>query len=71
MPATPDRTTIKAAIEASGVVFDPNLHEAILQQPSDEHPAGVVIMVTQPGYQLHDRVVRASQVIVSTGPADE
>ncbi len=58
-------------IEAAGQPFDPNLHEAILQQPSDEHPAGVVIMVTQPGYQLHDRVVRASQVIVSTGPADE
>ena len=58
-------------IEALGQPFDPNLHEAILQQPSDEHLAGVVIMVTQPGYQLHDRVVRASQVIISTGPADK
>ncbi len=41
------------------------LHEAICQQPSDEHPDGTVLMVTQTGYQLHDRVVRPSQVIVS------
>jgi molecular chaperone GrpE len=52
-------------IEALGLPFDPHLHHAILQQPSDEHPANTVIMVTQDGYQLHDRVVRPSQVIVS------
>ena len=46
--------------------FDPHLHEAILQQPSEEHPAGTVVQETQSGYQLHDRVVRPSQVIVST-----
>ncbi len=55
-------------IEAIGQPFDPNHHEAILQQPSAEHPAQTVTLVTQPGYRLHDRVVRASQVIVSTGP---
>ena len=55
-------------IEAVGEPFDPNHHEAILQQPSGEHPPQTVTMVTQPGYRLHDRVVRASQVIVSTGP---
>jgi molecular chaperone GrpE len=53
-------------IEALGAPFDPHLHHAILQQPSDEHPANTVITVTQDGYQLHDRVVRPSQVIVST-----
>ena len=37
-----------------------------MQQPSEEHPAGTVLMVAQNGYQLHDRVVRPSQVIVST-----
>jgi len=52
-------------IEALGAPFDPHLHHAILQQPSDEYPANTVIMVTQEGYQLHDRVVRPSQVIVS------
>ena len=45
--------------------FDPNLHHAILQQPSDEFAAGTVVMVTQPGFQLHDLVVRPSQVIVA------
>ena len=57
-------------IEALGQPFDPNLHEAISQQPSDEHPAGTVILVTQTGYQLHDRVVRPSQVIISTEPSE-
>lgn len=56
-------------IAAQGEVFDPDRHQAILQQPSAEVPAGEVMMVTQPGYQLHDRVVRAAQVIVSAGPA--
>jgi molecular chaperone GrpE len=58
-------------IEALGAPFDPHLHHAILQQPSPEHPANTVIMVTQDGYQLNDRVVRPSQVIVSTNAADE
>lgn len=57
-------------IAAEGEAFNPDLHQAILQQPSDEVPAGQVMMVTQAGYQLHDRVVRAAQVIVSSGPAD-
>jgi molecular chaperone GrpE len=54
-------------INAEGEQFDPNLHEAILQQPSAK-PSGTVVMVTQQGYRLHDRVVRPSQVIVSAGP---
>ena len=53
-------------IEALNAPFDPNVHHAVMQQPSDEHPANTVLMVTQSGYQLHDRVVRPSQVIVST-----
>lgn len=52
-------------IEALDAPFDPNLHHAVMQQPSEDHPANTVIMVTQDGYQLHDRVVRPSQVIVS------
>jgi molecular chaperone GrpE len=56
-------------IDALNQQFDPNLHQAILQQPSADHPAGTVTMVTQQGYKLHDRVVRPSQVIVSSGPS--
>jgi len=55
-------------IAAEGEPFDPNRHEAILQQPSDQ-PKGTVVLVTQGGYQLHGRVVRPSQVIVSAGEA--
>lgn len=56
-------------IQAVGQQFNPDRHSAILQQPSDEHPAGVVILDAQAGYVLADRVVRPSQVIVSSGPA--
>lgn len=55
-------------IEADGVPFDPNLHEALAQQPSTEHAAGHVMAVALQGYVLYDRVVRPSQVIVSGGP---
>jgi molecular chaperone GrpE len=55
-------------IEALHTPFDPNVHHAIMQQPSEEHPANTVLLVAQNGYQLHDRVVRPSQVIVSTPP---
>jgi molecular chaperone GrpE len=58
-------------IEALGAPFDPHIHHAVMQQASDEHPANTVLMVTQQGYQLHDRVVRPSQVIVSKGTAQE
>ena len=59
-------------IEAvTGTVFDPNCHEAISQQPSAEHPPSSVMHVVQAGYQLRDRVVRPSQVIVASGVPDE
>jgi molecular chaperone GrpE len=56
-------------INPVGEAFDPNFHEAILQQPSADVPAGTVIMVTQLGYRLYDRVVRPAQVIISSGPS--
>ncbi|NLX96813.1 MAG: nucleotide exchange factor GrpE [Rhodopirellula sp.] len=57
-------------IQALHEPFDPNFHEAILQQPSVDHPPGTVIHVAQAGYRLYDRVVRPTQVIVSGPPAD-
>lgn len=53
-----------------GTEFDTNFHEAILQQPSEEYPAGTIVLAAQTGYQLHERVLRAAQVIVSSGPAE-
>jgi molecular chaperone GrpE len=55
-------------IETVGVPFDPNFHQAIAQEPSDEHPADTITRATQAGYKLHDRVIRPAQVFVSTGP---
>ena len=57
-------------IPAEGELFDPNYHEAISQMPSDEHAAGTVSNVAVTGFQMHDRVVRPSQVVVSSGPAE-
>jgi len=56
-------------IEAQGAVFDPHVHEAIAQLPSEQVPPGNVLEVAQNGYQLHDRVVRPAQVVVSGRPA--
>jgi len=56
-------------IETVGTPFDPNFHQAIAQEPSDEHAAGTITRATQAGYKLHDRVIRPAQVFVSTGPA--
>lgn len=55
-------------IESVGREFDPNIHEAIAQLPSEEHAAGWVSQEVAVGYRLHDRVVRPSSVIVSSGP---
>jgi molecular chaperone GrpE len=55
-------------IDPLGDEFDPHLHMAVMQEPSDEHAAGHVSRVLQSGYKLHDRVVRPAQVFVSTGP---
>jgi molecular chaperone GrpE len=57
-------------IEALGAAFDPNVHHAVMQQPSAEHPENTVLAVVQEGYQLHDRVVRPSRVIVSKAAED-
>ncbi len=54
-------------IDALGKPFDPNLHEAIQMQPSDEYAANHVSLEVRTGYQFHDRVLRTAQVFVSTG----
>jgi molecular chaperone GrpE len=58
-------------IEAMGLPFDPNVHEAISQMPSDDYQAGHVMHEAAEGYQLHDRVVRPSHVVVSSGNSQQ
>lgn len=69
------RTQLKTAMEQHGVTeidpdgegFDPNLHEAVSQQPSDSFEEGKILAVTRLGYRLHDRLLRAATVVVSSG----
>jgi molecular chaperone GrpE len=52
-------------IEAEGQMFDPNFHEAIMQEPSENHESGQIIAVVQNGYLLGERVIRPAQVRVA------
>jgi molecular chaperone GrpE len=54
-------------IDATGQKFDPNLHEAIAHEPSDEVAEGTVIRQTRRGYKMKDRLLRPSSVVVSSG----
>ena len=56
-------------IDAVSQKFDPNLHEAIAHEPSEEFPEGTVIRQTRRGYKFKDRLLRPSSVVVSSGPA--
>ena len=55
-------------VEAQDKPFDPNLHEAISQQESDQ-PAGTVVTVLQRGYRAGDRLLRPALVIVAKAKA--
>ncbi|MFM7741266.1 MAG: nucleotide exchange factor GrpE [Planctomycetota bacterium] len=64
--------TLRAAgcqkIDAVGQPFDPKLHQAVQTQVNDAVPPNEVLHELRTGYQLYERVVRPSQVIVSAGP---
>lgn len=45
-----------------GEVFDPNVHEALMQQPSEEVEEPTVFLVMQPGYRMGERVLKAARV---------
>ncbi|MFN8475771.1 MAG: nucleotide exchange factor GrpE [Anaerolineae bacterium] len=55
-------------IDAVGQPFDPNIHDAIMQEESHDYPSGTVIAELQRGYRLGDRVLRPAMVKVSSGP---
>ncbi len=49
-----------------GETFDPELHEAMTTQPSEEYQPGQVMAVIQKGYRIHDRLLRPALVIIAT-----
>jgi len=57
-------------IEAMGQPFDPNLHQAVMQQPSADKPPSTVLDVLEQGFMIHDRVLRPARVIVAVPPTD-
>ena len=48
-----------------GEAFDPELHEAMTTQPSEEYESGQVMAVIQKGYRIHDRLLRPARVIIA------
>lgn len=57
-------------IDAAGKMFDPNLHEAVSQQESNEVPEGQVMQQLRKGYRLKERLLRPSMVIIAKKPAN-
>ena len=56
-------------LDPLGEPFNPELHEAISMQPSDDYPENTVMLVVQKGFRLNERLVRPARVVVSQGPA--
>ncbi|WP_407442933.1 nucleotide exchange factor GrpE [Fibrobacter sp.] len=54
-------------IDPTGAEFDPNCHEALMQQPSETVPEGNVVTVFQKGYKLKNKILKTAKVIVSSG----
>lgn len=52
-------------IPAEGIAFDPNVHQAVMQENDAEKESGIVLRELQKGYKLKDRVIRPSMVSVN------
>jgi len=57
--------------DPTGATFDPNLHQAMAEQESAEHPTGTVIQAWTPAWTLNGRLLRPAMVVVSRAPAAE
>ncbi len=58
-------------IDATGQEFDPELHEAVAQEPSETVPAGVVLKQWSFGFKNGSRLLKPAMVIVSSGKPEE
>lgn len=54
-------------LDPKGEPFDPHLHQAVVEVPSADVPAGTITQVFQSGYQIEERVLRPAMVAVSKG----
>ena len=60
-----------APMRVVGQNFDPNLHEAVLREPSEEFNEDIITEELQRGYHLEGKVLRHALVKVSMGPAQQ
>ena len=60
-----ERNGLKKIDPTPGAKFDPHLHQAMLEQPSEDVAPGGVVQVVQAGYELFGRVLRAAMVVVA------
>jgi molecular chaperone GrpE len=51
--------------ESLGKAFDPALHQAVMQEETNDHPENTVLNELQKGYMMHDRLLRPAMVVVS------
>lgn len=58
------------AIDEAEVVFDPNIHEAVVREEDASRPSHTVSAILQKGYFLHDRLLRPALVKVAVGGAE-
>ncbi len=62
-----DRFGIKAVTPQAGEKFDPKVHQAMFEVPTDDHPVGSVVQVVATGYVIKDRLLRPAMVGVAKG----
>jgi molecular chaperone GrpE len=55
-------------IHALGEPFDPNVHEAVLEDPRTDVAPGTITQIVQPGYRVHERTLRPAKVAVAIEP---
>jgi molecular chaperone GrpE len=61
-----ERNSLKRVEPQAGDRFDPNLHQAMMEQPSSDVPPGSVIQTFQPGWELFGRIVRPAMVVTAS-----
>ena len=65
-----DRNGVKRE-DPTGAVFDPNLHQAMAEQETADHPPGTVIQAWTQAWTLNGRLLRPAMVVVAKAPAAE
>jgi len=60
-----------SVVETKGKQFDPNVHEAVMAEETDEYEDGAIVEEIRPGYTLNGRLLRPAQVRVAKNEADK